>query len=105
MEPRPRIIVSMTSYPARIKNVPISVFALVKRSVTNRAEGNSVSYEVLLAFYAEQAVPGSRCYYYRAARVFSAVCNDGFCLPVTDRQNLFNRELDTVFAYFDTKLK
>ena len=31
MEPRPRIIVSMTSYPARIKNVPISVFALVKR--------------------------------------------------------------------------
>ena len=30
MEQRPRIIVSMTSYPARIKNVPLSVFALVK---------------------------------------------------------------------------
>lgn len=30
MADRPRIIVSMTSYPARIKNVPFAIFALLK---------------------------------------------------------------------------
>lgn len=30
MEQIPRIIVSMTSYPARIKNVPLAIFALLK---------------------------------------------------------------------------
>lgn len=31
MADRPRIIVSMTSYPARINNVPVSIFALLKQ--------------------------------------------------------------------------